>query len=451
MLRHFENLNTPLKCVHTYPNLQDQESRFQGAGYRSVHVRSLWDLWHDSSVVTPRHQKHLNTVEPFDEWEELALFSMHYFLLEAVKCPDAPDSAETPCLVSDPQRSKLRKDAEAETKGHNLQILTSPNDGQRRKFSAVTSFSGDRIGLHGGIGSEGRMQTTDRFQLPGVEAKCERLPDPPSNIQARACHTITRLNNGKDLLVGGRTSPHEAMHGCRLRNSNGWKAVHDLPKPLYRHCATAVTLGEGDNVAGVLVFGGRTTGGKANGEWYLWQENNGWDVLSVGYGNLEPRFGATIAATGPCEGLLLGGMIEEGTLCNGVFEWSIRDNSTSIWVRQVEIVGLAPRMGACLVPSPAGLLLIGGVSRSMLTEGEEILCIRDVTSKEHQGPREVSQTPLIARFMETSPVTVDFGSSRPLLVGHAAYAADLTLLIVGGGAVCFSFGKTGDPWSRSWI
>ena len=44
MLQHFEKLQTPLKAIHVYPKLSDQERRFREAGWVSASARNLWDL-----------------------------------------------------------------------------------------------------------------------------------------------------------------------------------------------------------------------------------------------------------------------------------------------------------------------------------------------------------------------------------------------------------------------
>lgn len=55
-----------------------------------------------------------------------------------------------------------------------------------------------------------------------------------------------------------------------VHETEEWNATHNLPKPLYRHCAAAIALGEKDNLAGVMAVGEKTTGRSTNGEWYLW-------------------------------------------------------------------------------------------------------------------------------------------------------------------------------------
>src|SRR5271156_5877915 len=93
MLHHFEKLNTPLRSIHAYSGAHDQTQRFFAAGYTTVRVQSLWELWSDPDFLSPSQRLALDKVEPFDEWEELALFASHYFLLTAHTGP--PINANT--------------------------------------------------------------------------------------------------------------------------------------------------------------------------------------------------------------------------------------------------------------------------------------------------------------------------------------------------------------------
>ncbi|KAL8830090.1 MAG: hypothetical protein Q9170_005893 [Blastenia crenularia] len=428
MLQHFENLRSPLKCIREYPTQKDQELRFLKAGYHSAHARTLWDLWQDDSTFQIRDSRlKLNDVEPFDEWEEFALFSSHYFLLEAVKSPHTSVSDNKTSLLHAPQSSQRHFEADIRHENLKFRILSTPSNG-RRRFGAITSFSDTTIGFHGGIGNAGRTQNTDRYQIAGGETQHKRVPDPPLSLPTRVCHTITRLHDGKELMIGGRNSPDEALCQCWLRFSDGWRPASDLPIPLYRHCATAVTTRENNEDGVVLVFGGRTKGGAAVKTWLLWQESKGWCPVDVlGGNNAECRFGATIVATHNRCGLMSGGMTEEGVLCDTTWEWKLTDlvaDDPKIELKQPSNIQISPRMGACLLSSPVGIMLIGGISKSLLALKDEILCISDKAHSRTEDSREYC----------VRPVAVKFDGSRPLLVGHAAYAARNTVLIVGGGA-----------------
>ena len=437
MLQHFQNLSTPLHSVEKYPLVTDQESRFLHAGYHSACAKTLWDLWQDPSVVPPSTRRNLNQVEPFDEWEEFALFCSHYFVLEALKTtkgsePLSNPNVDIPSQIVDTQ---LTADVSRLCVGKeepDLTVSSLRNAGRHRRYGAMLSSSGNTVCFHGGCGNEGRLGDTNGYWLTGFGPRGERLPDPPTSIPARLCHTITTFQDRKCLLVGGRKSPDHPLTGCWLRSGTNWRAVSDLPLPLYRHCATAVGYGMED--AGVLVFGGRTTGGVASNKWLLWQETRGWIQLSPLLKELIPRFGATIATTGLRTGILLGGMTDEGSFCHEIWVWSISYASSYIPTLHLSLrkdIAIPPRMGANLIWTPRGLLLIGGISTFIIPEEQEIMCLLKNPQADDNESCVLEHASVLAKFED---------GARPLLVGSSVFVKGQVLLLVGGGAVCFSFG-----------
>ncbi|KAL8778910.1 MAG: hypothetical protein Q9213_007183 [Squamulea squamosa] len=326
MMQHFVNLGTPLRCVQKYPLLEDQERRFIRAGYHSVKARTLWHIWQDQCVIAPDLRLHLNKVEPFDEWEEFALFSSHYFILEARKSatsqssPANPGSLPPTDLPLDGQ-PKVQESGSIVVNDRLALNFVASDAKHHRKYGATIPFSERTFGLHGGFGDKSRLNTTARYQDHSQEAEGAELPSPPLDVEARVCHTITALDHCRNLLAGGRTSPDNALSGCWLRRSGQWKTVDELPIPLYRHCATTVAYGTVDS--GVLVFGGRSTGGVVVNTWFLWREMSGWEELFPSLEGLQPRFGAVMASTSPHCGILFGGMTEEGILCDEIWAWTI--------------------------------------------------------------------------------------------------------------------------------
>ncbi|CAL8578501.1 tRNA methyltransferase ppm2, variant 3 [Xanthoria parietina] len=437
MMQHFVKLGTPLRCVQKYPLLQDQEERFLRAGYHSVQARTLWQLWQDQSAVAPDLRLHLNKAEPFDEWEEFALFSSHYFILVAMKSPTSPPSPNNQGgsipkyskLVCQPQVWKSR--SIPVTDRVVLNVLSSQAK-HHRKFGAAIPFSDQTIGIHGGIGDKGRLNTTARYQNLGLEAQDAKFSNPPIDIEARVCHTITALDDRRFMLAGGRTSPDKALQECWLCCSGQWKPVENLPIPLYRHGATAVAYGTVD--AGILVFGGKTTGGIVVSQWFIWREASGWEEVCSSSGELLPRFAATITSTSTRRGILLGGMTEDGILCDEVWEWTIgqgQETDITLQLKALDSFRIAPRFGAFLAWSPVGLLIIGGISTLLIPLEEEILRL----SNEAYGKVDGSTV------FEPTAISIDFDGHRPLLIGHAICASRDAVLITGGGAVCFSFGS----------
>jgi tRNA wybutosine-synthesizing protein 4 len=175
----------------------------------------------------------------------------------------------------------------------------------------------------------------------------------------------------------------------------------------------------------VLIFGGCTIGGKVLDDWQLWDKDHGWRKLQAESSSLVPRFGSSLIATGSAHGMIMGGMDDTGRIIEEASAWSIND-SLSIKFTPISYSGVASvaRFGAHLVPSRWGNLLVGGVSSlGVVSKGEEILVLT---------PRMEAKS--LKVFTQSVP--------RPLLIGSIAVTvAGGDVLIIGGGAACFSFGS----------
>ena len=297
MIQHFNNLQTPLKSIKRYPRLSDQERRFRDAGWVSANARNLWDLWSDSSFLSVAQRLILNNIEPFDEWEEFALFASHYFLLEASSDARFQGRAPDDHLSTIDQRQE-------EFPKTTLQPGSSNQSVNHRRFGAIFEIAPGTLGVHGGHGTNSRLNVTTVYRL-GSEMG-HREPCPPLEIEPRMCHTITELEAANALLVGGRASPDRAMSDCWLRQGETWKRIEDLPGPLYRHCSTTI-VNQHKKVA-VLIFGGRLNSRHTSDAWLLWCESTGWVHMEVQGTRPEPRFGGTMSAVGVHHGIMASGI-----------------------------------------------------------------------------------------------------------------------------------------------
>ena len=390
-----------------------------------VSARSLWDVWNDETLVSSNLRQSLQECEPFDEWEEFVLFASHYFLLVA----DKGFPGRSPMITTFPKSNPGAADFEPADKVLTARSESIPRSSVRR-FGALVTMSSDDLGHHGGLGLQSRVGTIDVYSS---HAKAPAVTPAATGIEPRMCHTISTLDYGS-LLVGGRTSPEHALRDCWLLQDVRWKRVDDLPISLYRHCATQVTLESGHQ--GVLICGGKTGASYVSSCWLLWRASFGWVQVTVQDKDLTPRFGAVISSIGSTSGILLGGITADGTILDDLWEWTLigEDTTPSIELSKAStsclgLPNIIGRMGACLTRSPIGLLLIGGVSSSLLTQDHEIVCLSQEISDGTQTPRWVWKT-----------ATCQIPKQRPLLVGHSAHAWSDSVIILGGGAVCFSFG-----------
>ena len=383
----------------------------------------------------------LNEVEPFDEWEEFALFASHYFLLVAVKSPEGSlDSSREYIsqakLVLNQTSANLAEQFPSRPIHLDLDLEFLPRGQGQRRFGSTYQLSSGLIGHYGGLGPQSRLASSDFYKLKHYIETEEHLP--PLSIEARMCHTIAKLGGNDSLLVGGRTSPDRALADCWLRDGGAWKRAQDLPTPLYRHCTTSVELRSGEQ--GVLIYGGKSDLGQITGDWFFWRGYRNWEKLEVYGTTIRPRFGAAMTSTKVQKGILLGGITEDGIICDEILEWRISGIESRFYIelKKLEFSGIGllglsnavNRLGACLTKSRAGILLIGGISRYLLPQELDVVCLRLLPSSSGDG--DCTVVPSVVEY--------EVRGSRPLLIGHSVYNGGDSVALAGGGAVCFSFG-----------
>lgn len=474
MLKHFAKLNTPLRSVLTYPGCHTQILRFQTAGYLQTEVQNLWELWADPRFLSPTQRMSLDEVEPFDEWyedlallykslreltivyrEEFALFASHYCLIVAQTGPD-------PLIPEQPKSRRASIDSFASDMstrtvspyGRQSQWFAytysqnPENQGRTHHASAFFIPNEDAVGIFGGIGQKNRLSTTSVYT--SADNKDMVFPIlPPEDIGARSCHTITTMGNGQNILVGGRASPSAPMRDCWLQTGSKWERIQDLPEPRFRHRACAVVLPH--NQYGIVIYGGRTSATKVAIDVLLWDHQNGWQKLKSLRGDPMPRFGASFVRLGYNHGLLFGGMRQDGVICQGLWRWrlTIRDNvvagisfkTSSALDTSAGVFPWLARLGASYSVIRNELLLIGGVAKQgCIPKDYEILSILGSFSAfgEYEKEMDLRVACVIPKKDPDVP--------RPFLIGHSTHrTAKETTIIIGGGAVCFSFGAYFNP------
>ncbi|KAH3944568.1 leucine carboxyl methyltransferase [Parastagonospora nodorum] len=435
MLAHFKKLQASIHAIERYLPLQQHSSRFTESGWPSLEIaRNLWDLWSDDSFTPPAVRRQLDLIEPFDEWEEFALYGGHYFLLVASNA-ELRNSTETSGTGVTTNHDEKTNGAEE----INLLHIEIPADDQLtpRRFASAFRLDAAVVAIHGGQGQRTRLSSVDVLTQDNKALKFQ--PSFSQGPSARMCHTVTSIDDRQALLVGGRGSPTQAFNDCWLTRDGVWTKVDDLATARYRHSSVPVrSESDVSEVIGVLVFGGKTSDGTALADWTFWTANNGWHSIPVdGDGpHPSPRFGAAMSmmGTGITSGLLVGGMCQSGTVLQDVWEWTISITPTlrlTFKDRTNDLRGVGShttyaRIGASLVPWDNSLLLIGGVSKfGIHSLSEDFLLL----------------TPSSAEINIRQPV-VPLPSTWPLLVGMGVVAVSRDeFVIAGGGAVCFSMGS----------
>ncbi|EEP80378.1 predicted protein [Uncinocarpus reesii 1704] len=441
MMGHFHKLRTPLYSIHNYPSLRQQEERFINAGWKDVDVKSLWALWGDSQFLNDAQRMALDEFEAFDEWEEFALFASHYFLLLAStkasmtnhKIYHVPENMVTPS-----QDLKLTAQCPLKFNG-------------QRRFGSMVPVNGNMVGLHGGLGLQTRLSSTQVYSASEVEHSIHDIP--PTSVGARMCHSTTTFGK-RCLLAGGRSSPTMPLGDCWLKSDGIWNQVDSLPIPSFRHSTATVDVGPGDER--VLLYGGKSESGRVLGDFFLWSEQKGWNQISSAGEIPQPRFGAAMINIDSQSGIMCGGMSQDGVVLNDIWAWRISsskecdmvltlDDLTEIFAASTPLFKWLGRLGSTINNMGNKIVITGGItSAGCIPQAYEIMLL-DLAALHclMQGQ------PLQDNLLTPLGLGVDFNGPRPLLVGHSSSPVEGgKILIAGGGAVCFSFGTfwNGGTW-----
>ncbi|KAB5585773.1 methyltransferase-like protein [Coniochaeta sp. 2T2.1] len=465
MLSHFDKLSTPLKSVHRYQTLETQQERFVSRGWPAVKASSLWQAWADEKYLSSAQRQKLDEVESFDEWEEFALFASHYCIMDARNYGTDGDNT----TATAPPRVPWQTETAASTISDSpCSYEENPGTKGQRRFGTVMQAQ-NRWGQPClanvmGLGTSSRLSTSDVYHWKKVAFDKHGLaPVMDAGPSSRMCHTITDLGAAGQVLVGGRTHPGNALRDCWLfsKGENKWKRTHDLPVPIYRH--SIVRLGESSFA---LLIGGKTDSSAIFDGCLLFHPEQGWVDVEIKCFDgairtsslvYNPVFGAAMVEDHDFDtdrtdairraGYLLGGMTSDCLIANQLLHWTVNvpySPAEKPYVRisrikyrstSVDHTLLFNRFGAVCVssksgPSPKQQVLIGGVTKDHLLPHEyEVIQCAFPNTEFLKGRIQQTTTPA------TQPLP------RPLLVGHSvSLMDDGHVVILGGGATCFSMG-----------
>ncbi|KAI1007285.1 tRNA wybutosine-synthesizing protein 4 [Podosphaera aphanis] len=432
MMAHFKKLNTPLGAVKKYPTTQSQQERFENLGWNDISVQNLWKLWSSTDFLSTDERIALDTVEPFDEWEEFALFANHYFLLTA-RSNKSCQILNTRAPVETPSRKEPRM----------LAYTCHQKSPSHRRCAAALfvkpqARGKDRIALFGGMGKMSRLNSRDEYTCSEQENTWFKKTNLTATPSSRMCHTITDLGDAGALLVGGRTSPDMGLSDCWIYHKwlDAWEKVDSLPWPLYRHQALKV------GSSSVLVSTGRINSSTLSDSFLLWSRNTGWvrcnffgitpyPVCSPVF-FIEPGEGLNNAT----RGVLAGGIGRGGIVVEEILEWELIDiesENPALHFRKhpisdsekSEILGRLCRVGACTIKHLDKVFIIGGIVKDRMLLSEDELCCLEMSDSKLQISSVIQSVPL---------------HPWPLFIGSSVISTGVSLVVLGGYAVCFSFG-----------
>ncbi|KAI0441478.1 leucine carboxyl methyltransferase [Xylaria telfairii] len=441
MLRHFEKLKTPLKSVFEYPHLEAQKHRFSRLGWLQVQAVSLWQIWTDDEWISASKRRELDLVEPFDEWEEFALFASHYCVVIARNFALAAESASSDVGVAKCRPLSLAPES--------LFHVYLGVQGKRRFGATLKTRNelGETVFVNTfGLGTNTRLKSCDLYSF---ESSAPVIRIGSVGPSSRVCHGISDLGSFGSLLVGGRASPMTALRDCWhfSTEQNMWSRTDDLPIPLYRHGIAQL----GRSKMSILI-GGRANSSTVFAGCLIHRPGSGWTECSISGSAHRPVFGAmlisfkesrlfkdnSVSSTTHFEGILAGGLLEDGTVARQLLLWSLKfstDGNPTISFKPIEVSTdtelLICRFGAtALLLEDKYIMVVGGIQHDgVVPRVDELLVINTSGSRIH-----IISCCSVASSDESSDIP------RPLLVGTSVSLANHQLLVMGGGATCFSMG-----------
>ena len=336
MLSHFEKLNTPIKSVDTYSTLAQQRDRFASRGWKTVDTWTLWQAWANSRFLSADDRRKLDAVEPFDEWEEFALFGSHYCLVHA----STMDSTSAPTeFVAAKATQTSPAPADIPTKGIRLQCHEGTGKKVQRRFGAskrIRSYD-DPWGSDTefllnfmGLGATSRLESYDVF---GPEKTEHGLSDLGTGPASRMCHTLTHHASDSSLLVGGRGAPSNPLKDCWSLDGSSWTREKDLPRPLYRHSAASLRYSDGESPPMVLIIGGKDGASSVFDGAYFFYNLPGrgvsrWLSCKIVGEDITPVSGAFLVSIprpkgSHFSGIYGGGIKDDGVLSEKLYTWSL--------------------------------------------------------------------------------------------------------------------------------
>ncbi|KAH9520200.1 Leucine carboxyl methyltransferase 2 [Bulinus truncatus] len=206
MQNHFHSIGSPLKCINAFPSLDSQRKRFLNTGWVWCEAYDMNTFY--SLFVEDKEKRRIESLETFDEYEELNLKYSHYFILTA-STVELPRSLIT---FGNYQTDKKVIPLQPATSSVLTFTYVPEQDQSLRRFGHASSLIHKHYAITtGGFGEiDGRHQrlaeitVTDMTSFKSYHVLCDT-----SLIQySRMHHTSVSLSNGTTYLFGGRQSPY---------------------------------------------------------------------------------------------------------------------------------------------------------------------------------------------------------------------------------------------------
>ncbi|KAF7655661.1 hypothetical protein LDENG_00052610 [Lucifuga dentata] len=443
MQDHFRKLNSTLHALQRYPDTAAQRRRFLDKGWEECVCLDMNDFY--LGLVPDEERRRVETLEPFDEYEEWHQKCSHYFILTASRGsltaqallthpPTSCNCISSPLPSMSPCWSPLA-----------LNMRTTPVCMEGLGM-ASTSLSPGQLLLTGGSSRGGRGAAMTLL-LRGQEGWRKACVEPSADLGVRLYHTVTSLPAGGAVVYGGRSSPlsptggllkvtfdpSASLHPLELENQVTLKlsvrqlvCTGDSPQPRWRHSATFLRH-EGKDF--LFVFGGRNESETILGDaHFLCLEQQHWTEIPVEGSAPEARL-AHSACSYQGGVVVFGGLGRRGAPLGDIVVLRPTDGGFC-WERIDVQPPPAPRYSHSAHVIDEKLVVVGGVW--LHSDSVPGVVVIDLTTR---GSMEF---PLNTTSVPWPLMLHSFCSE---LIDPEEPAA----LLIGGGGNCFSFGTHLNP------
>ncbi|XP_078795157.1 tRNA wybutosine-synthesizing protein 4 isoform X4 [Oryzias latipes] len=432
MQEHFLKMNSPLHALTQYPDVSAQRQRFLDKGWQQCVTLDMNQFY--LGLVSEEERDRVESLEPFDEYEDWHQKCAHYFILTA-----STGALMLEALLDPAAGTKLRPSplsSEGQPSSSHLQLLSSVPSCKAQPVPicveglgmASSCLTGGHILLTGGASRAGRGAET-RVLLRGREGwsvvRAEQSADPGGRLH----HSATPLPGGAVLLYGGRSSPlrpvadvlRVSFQPGSLPQTEPLICAGDPPPPRWRHAAAPVRHRDRDFL---FVFGGKNQSERAMGDTaFLSLDDQRWTQIPVEGVAPAPRH--SHSACSYEGGVLVFGGLSEGGVPLGDTAMLRPTERGFCWEEMDVRPPPEPRYSHRAHVLEQKLLVVGGVW--MFSEGVPGLAVIDLITRTSM---EVS--------LDTASVP------HPLMLhsfcSELAASEEPELLLIGGGGNCFSFG-----------
>lgn len=396
MLNHFKKMEAPLQCIEFYPTIPDQINRFKMLGYEFVNARDLLSCW---NLVDEETRKKIESVEPFDEWEEFFFFGQHYLNLHATNQKDIE--------VYNKDFSELYEPLENSSNNYYFKVNTDIEAPFQRKFHNCLCLPESKFITSG----TNQSRLADTISLSPGSFNIET----PEGFKSRNSAVALTVDDSV-YLIGGRRIPGVGLNECwrffKSVDSYKWEVLESMKEGRVKHSALAYGNG-------ILVYGGTSNEVFS----YYFIEKNEWVNLSTDFVGL---MGAKLFKSLD-DIYLIGGMISgesSSQLNSKLYRVDINLDLGIVEVKPILSHSTLARFGHHVYSDENKVLVIGGVGGKLFDQHDTIV---EVDIKE--------------KCIKSISIPDECWKKSNVLIGSDIISGRKEFSIILGGAVCYGFGS----------